>query len=686
MPAVRAPWKFQTRHLGGLVGALLAGLVGFIALNLNLPFSRLLVHLSYDLPFIGRPVEVPDEVLMVYLNDDAHKELGPERAPFHGPWDRNIHAELVERLTAAGAKAIVFDIVFSGPSKDAAADERFARALKASGRVILAADYVPSGFGDAEGMMITKPFQPFLDAAAGIGVTQFKTDEDLEARRHYHGSMIERPPLLSESWAAARLAGVPLAKNHEARATERWINYYAPPAMLPAVAIHRVIQADGPALAVFSNKVVFVGSYLSTFFSGDRKDEFRNPFTVVAKGDVARASFMAGAEVHATMFLNLLRGDWLTRSPAFAELAGFLIVALGFGWGLVQLRPGRAALVAAVAICGVCGAAWLAFTQGHFWFPWLVVVTQIFVAMNYAVILNSIQLYVQKKLYEQTLALYISPKLVRRFAADHEKARRFLQPGAEKQTLTVIFTDIANFTGISEGMDSDDLAHHMNKYFEQAVAHCVHANDGTVVKYIGDAIFAFWNAPEAQADHALLACRAALNFRDQPPQYMNGRLLLTRIGLHTGEANVGNFGSTQRVDYTALGENINLASRMEGLNKYLGTTVLATGETFAAARDQIVSRCCGVFRLKGFERAVEVHELIDPIDRAESSRPWREAFAAALDHFRRRDFSAAEAAFRRVLEFRPDDGPTKFYLHKLDEFRADPPSEGWKGEVELKEK
>jgi adenylate cyclase len=330
--------------------------------------------------------------------------------------------------------------------------------------------------------------------------------------------------------------------------------------------------------------------------------------------------------------------------------------------------------------------AWLTFTQWHFWFPWLVVVAQILVAMNYAVILNSIQLYVQKKLFEQTLSLYISPKLVKRFAADQDKARRFLLPGAEKQTLTIIFTDLANFTGISEGMDSDDLAHHMNRYFEQHVSNCIHLTDGTVVKYIGDAIFAFWNAPEAQTDHQFRACRAALSFRDQPPQYMNGRLLITRIGLHTGEANVGNFGSTQRVDYTALGENINLAARMEGLNKYLGTTTLATGDTVGAVKERLVTRPCGTFRLKGFERAVEVHELIDVAEKSEATRAWREAFAAALASFRQRDFAAAEAAFRRVVELRPDDGPTKFYLHKLEEFRADPPPKGWQGEVELKEK
>jgi adenylate cyclase len=167
---------------------------------------------------------------------------------------------------------------------------------------------------------------------------------------------------------------------------------------------------------------------------------------------------------------------------------------------------------------------------------------------------------------------------------------------------------------------------------------------------------------------------------------MNGQLLITRIGLHTGVANVGNFGSTERVDYTALGENINLASRMEGLNKYLGTTVLATGETCGSLGDRIVTRFCGVFRLKGFERAVEVYELVDPLERAEATRAWREAFAVALRHFQGKEFEAASAAFRRVIELHADDGPSKFYVQKIADLSPSELPSDWKGEIELKEK
>jgi adenylate cyclase len=686
MPPVPARPKFQPRQTGGLVGALITALLGFVLLNLNLPIGKKPIHLSYDLPFLIRPVEIPDDVRMVYLNDEAHHEL---KQPYTAAWDRNYHVRLLEKLTADHARAVIFDIVFSDADPENATDRRLAEAIRNNGRVILAGDDSPGGFAQVQAMKLTRPAELFRKAAAGWGISQLDNRPDFEVRRHYHGPMSTAELTLGESWAAANLCGVVEAQDPANRPRERWVNYYGPPGSLPGVGLHQAILSDGVPLGYFSNKVVFVGAYLGTVYSGERKDEFKSPWSVVAKsgGDKAfRLSFMPGAEVHATIFLNLLRGDWLRRSPAIPELIGVLLLGLGFGYGLVNLRPLFATLTALLAMLLVTALACFTFMQWHFWFPWLVLVVQVFVAMNYAVIFNSIQLYVQKKLYEQTLSLYISPKLVKRFAADPEKAQRFLRPGAEKQTVTVVFTDIANFTSISEGMDSDDLCHHMNRYFQQAVSNCIHSTDGTVVKYIGDAIFAFWNAPEAQVDHALRACRAALSFRDQPVQEMNGRPLITRIGLHTGVANVGNFGSTERVDYTALGENINLASRMEGLNKYLGTTVLATGDTMAAARDRIVARFCGVFRLKGFEKSVEVYELVDPTENADQSRAWRQAFDAALEHFRKSDFASAEIAFRRVLELRPDDGPTKFFLHKLEEFRAEPPPEGWKGEVELKEK
>jgi adenylate cyclase len=658
---------------GGLIGAAVAFFCGLVLHGAFGEFGLELIQRSYDYPFGPRPPIPVNEVVMVYLDEESHRELNQ---PFNAPWDRSIHARLLDRLTEEGARAVVFDIVFSDPGPNPVADEYFTRAIRANGKVILAADSVP-GEQFVQAKTIVPPYSPFREAAAAMGSAELIPDQDLIVRRHFHGSRVDQIPSLS--WTAAEILKADVTNDPEQRFTRRWVNYYGPPRTTPGVSLYQALDTNSIPSGFFSNKVVFVGAQILTKFSGERKDEYRTPFSYWSAG---KNLFMPGAEVHATIFLNLLRGDWLTEFDFVTEKLLILAVGLVFGYGLIQLRPRASVAVALAGMLGITLADYLLFRYTRIWFPWAIMVVQIFTALVCAIVFNSIRLYVQNKLYEHTLALYLSPKLVKKFASNKE----LLRPGAKKETLTIFFSDIANFTSISEGMDSDELQRHMNSYFQTAVAQCVHHTDGTIVKYIGDAIFAFWNAPDPQSDHALRACEAALRFRDQPPQYMNGQQLITRIGLHTGVANVGNFGSTARFDYTALGENINLASRMEGLNKYLGTEILITGQTHEGAGGIITTRFAGRFQLKGFEKLVEVYELIGLSDRAETTKAWREAFGQALKAFQQKNFDAAEAGFRCTLEMHPNDGPARFYLQQIADLRAHPPDPEWAGEVELKDK
>jgi len=235
-------------------------------------------------------------------------------------------------------------------------------------------------------------------------------------------------------------------------------------------------------------------------------------------------------------------------------------------------------------------------------------------------------------------------------------------------------------------MDSDELALTMNEYFQGAVGDCIHPNDGTVVKYIGDAIFAFWNAPEPQGDHAIRACEAALLFREMSAKEVRAKKLITRIGLHTGIANVGNFGSVTRIDYTAIGEDVNLAARMEGLNKYLGTTVLMTGAVKEEIGERFATRYLGRFQLKGFERAVEVFELVGNAGDAQASAERNKEFDSAVRLFQQRDFAGAANVFRQIAETGREDATAQFYLKQIAEMQNHPLPENWQGEVELKEK
>jgi adenylate cyclase len=681
---LRRSWQeLRGKAKGVLWGAALSTGAGIIFLTT--PLGDGLVAVSYDLPFQVRDTMtnsysvLPHEAVVVYLDDSSHQHLNQK---YLEAWNRAFYSKLLKRLTAEGSKAVVFDVVFSD-ALDKNIDQEFAEAMRANGNVIIASDWTIQDYG-VKGKASGKYFTPPLDlfnagAAADVG-TSALFPEAGEYIRKYNPMVTDDSghQLGSEAWAAALLVRPSFNESNSLKQSFFWINYYAPEILMPSVSFYKAIADNDPDVppGFFKNKVVFVGEKLQTYRSAERKDEYSTPFSYRGAD-----KWYSGVGIHATAFLNLIRGDYLRRVSY--ERVWTVMLGVLFGAILVLCRPLTATFVAMLLVLPIALWDYYLFQWHHAWFAWLIaVVVQIPVALIWGVAYNSLQLYAEKVRVEQSLSLYLSPKLVKKFTKDPT----LLKPGAVKHLLTILFTDIAGFTTISEGMDPDELARLMNEYFQTAVQNCIHATDGTVVKYIGDAIFAFWNAPEFQGDHAYLACDAALRFRALKALKVNGHELITRIGLHTGVANVGNFGSDTRVDYTAIGENINLASRMEGLNKYTGTVVLITADTQREVGSRLLTRYLGLFRLKGFEKAVGVYELIGRPEQEAESRELRELFAGALEKFMKRDFAGAEDSFRHILEVSPEDGPAQFYLEQIHELRAAEPPAEWKGEIILKDK
>ncbi|MBT5708631.1 adenylate/guanylate cyclase domain-containing protein [Verrucomicrobia bacterium] len=686
--------QWQRNRVGALLSILLSVTAGLVVGEYDLSISTKLKYLSYDLPFVIRSgiesylpnsdSQSPDDVVLVYLDDVSHQQLDQ---PYNAPWDRRHHAALLDRLTAEGAKAVVFDIIFTDPSpQDPEADAIFAQAIEENGRVILATDLLQSDSGQGGNMMeqIVIPYDPFDANCAEIGFSAVHQNSDQEVRQHYHSPEMNE---LFESltWATARFLGAEVTKDDSTRTMDRWINYYGPPRSLPHYSFHEVITENALTGTPFKDKIVYVGAHLITYNSGERKDEFFHPWSSWGLSTSA-GRFMPGVEVHSTILLNLLRQDWITQVPLRLEMIFLIVMGTLLGGGLVLLRPLTATFVAiATALLVTLIATYLHWIQ-RLWFPWAIfVVVQLPIAWIVSVVFNSVKLYVQKQLLEQSIRAYLSPKLVKAFSSRQDE--NFLKPGAKKQELSILFSDIEGFTSLSEGMDSSELAKLMNGYFETTVSHGIHATDGTVVKYIGDAIFAFWNAPEPQNDHATRACEAAIQIQNQPYRFSESKPINTRIGIHSGSADVGNFGSENRVDYTAIGENINLAARLEGLNKHLGTRTLISIDTRNAASPSILTRDLGKFRLKGFERTVHVFELLSSNDAtAADLSTFSLNFTKALEHFQAKEFDQAEKSFQESHSSRPDDGPSEFFLRQIESFRQTPPSPDWQGEVQLDEK
>jgi class 3 adenylate cyclase len=291
----------------------------------------------------------------------------------------------------------------------------------------------------------------------------------------------------------------------------------------------------------------------------------------------------------------------------------------------------------------------------------------------------------ERELVKSTFKRYVSPQIV----DDLLKAPDQVKLGGEKRELTVFFSDLADFASVSETLTPEALVGAINGYLG-VMTDAIFQHGGTVDKYIGDGIMAFWGAPNPQPDHALRACRAAIDnlaaLRRVSADWEKRGLprLEMRIGINTGDMVVGNMGSAAQMNYTVMGDAVNLGSRLEGANKVYGTRILVSETTRDAAGAAIEVREIDLIAVKGKRRAVRVYELVGlagevPAERVSGCR----AFEAGLAAYRERRWDAAEAEFRRAIERLGDDEPSRVFLRRIAELRAGPVPEAWDGTYAL---
>jgi adenylate cyclase len=289
------------------------------------------------------------------------------------------------------------------------------------------------------------------------------------------------------------------------------------------------------------------------------------------------------------------------------------------------------------------------------------------------------------KWLESTFSRYLAPSVIEALKRDPE----LLKLGGTRREVTVLFSDIAGFTSISEGLPPERLSELLNRYL---TPHCdaVFAHDGTVDKFIGDAVVAFYGDPIPQADHALRGCRTALEVQAALPALepvwrgMGLSKFEVRIGLNSGVATLGNMGSAQRFNYTALGDTVNLASRLEGANKAFGTRILLGEATRAAAGDAVLAKSLGRLVVVGKEEPVGVHELVALRERATPDEVHHvEAFARAVAAAKSGDLAAARTALSESERLRPGDGACAWFATLLAKLASGAEPSPWSGVVTL---
>jgi adenylate cyclase len=250
--------------------------------------------------------------------------------------------------------------------------------------------------------------------------------------------------------------------------------------------------------------------------------------------------------------------------------------------------------------------------------------------------------------------------------------------------LTVMFSDIRGFTTISEGLTPDELVRLLNEYLGK-MTEIIFANQGTLDKYIGDAIMAFWGSPVPQEDHARRACAAALEMQgrlrelNQQWAAQERKQLRIGVGVNTGPMSVGNMGSPQRLAWTVMGDNVNLASRLEGINKQYHTGIAISEFTQQLVQKDFVSRELDRIRVKGKLHPVRIYELLDFANRSPQYDNLLTGFAEGLCAYRSQCWHQAIERFERLLVAYPDDGPTQEFLRRCHEYLKHPPAADWDG-------
>jgi len=287
----------------------------------------------------------------------------------------------------------------------------------------------------------------------------------------------------------------------------------------------------------------------------------------------------------------------------------------------------------------------------------------------------------QKLAIRRMFSHYMSEKVISHLM-DHPE---LLNLGGERRRMTLFFSDLAGFTSISERLSAEEVVGLLNDYLSR-MTDIILDEEGVVDKFEGDAIMAFWGAPLPQEDQALRACRAALRQQAALGE-LNSRFqemglppLSMRIGLHSGEAVVGNLGSEKRFDYTAIGDTVNLASRLEGLNKFYGTHIMASETTAAACQDEVLFRELDRVAVKGKEKPVAVYQALGlKADATPEQTALCEKFDRALAVYSQASFSEAGVLFQNILAAYPGDPPSQVFWERCQNFLASPPPAGWDG-------
>jgi len=697
-----------------------------------------LEYMSYDLRvrLTAENTRPSDDIILILVRQDCLDWAIRERG-WGWPWPRQAYAEILDYMSLGGAKSVAFDIIFSEPSVYRNEDDAsFARASQNSGKVVQTVFFStqtgnvrswPAGFNPplfqpedfgalldrfdiGEGTGAQFPIPELRNTAAILGSITGKPDSDGIIRRLKPFTMFDGKAVPEFSLASLVISGtgqeisydkkksslqwgefsIPVDKNGDTLLRyrgdlNRFVFYNASDILKSTDALNR---GEQPLLSPdnFADAYIFVGLYAPGLF-----DIFSTPIS----------TRYPGIGCHITMLDNLLQGDFIRESSLALNLvillaAIALTVLLTMFSGRIKFSVGGIILFTFIVVVSSFGA----YHWGGLWLPMVTFFMGILAAFITVTLYNYATEGSQKRFIKSAFSQYLSPKVIEQIILDPSQ----LKLGGEKREMTAIFTDIRSFSTISEALgDPTKLVELLNFYLTR-MSNIVLDNQGTIDKYEGDAIIAFFGAPVHMKNHASLACKAVVAMKKAEANINREALaqglitrtvmealaakgiiksiddhypIFTRLGVNTGDMVVGNMGTPNKMDYTIMGNAVNLAARLEGVNKQYNTGGILISE-YARQHigDEFILRPLSRVRVVGVNTPLRLFELLDtareaPPELLEMVKNWEQGFSL----YEARDFSAAQKIFQEIYNRNNADLTAKMYLNRCGKYIASPPDE-----------
>ena len=633
-----------------------------------LQIGQVLENQALDLCYRLRPSSPPPpEIVIVGVDEHSFQDL--KKA---WPWPRSYHAKITRQLKAAGARLIVFDVLFAEPT-NSEDDQAFAKAMREAGNVILATTIESSESSQVARQILVQPYPLFRQAALGMGLTLVTPDSDGIVRRfHCHLGDEETLP---ETVVHAYLPNLVIPPN-----LCSLIHFTGPPGHLSTISYSMVLESLDPAVAAsLRGKIVLIGRIVGASPT-PIADAFYTPFFA------GTGQLMSGVEIHAQVIQTLLKRNWGRELPLLSRLSLYLMVLLLFGWLLVRVSPFAAMGVLVGFILAIFGISVYLFLHLNLWCPPVLLCGGLAVVYAGHIFAHYWIESREKRWLRQAFGQYVSESLVETIIAHPEQ----LQLGGEEVEATVLFSDLVGFTSMAENTAPKELIRLLNEYFS-TMTEIILEHKGTVDKFIGDAIMAFWGAPLPIADHATLACEAALEMLaamrllQKSWESQGFPSISLRIGMHTGPVVAGNVGSKKHFNYTVMGDTVNLAARLERVNKFYGTEIMMSDATYRRLGNNFLVRELDLVQVHGRAHPVMVYELLS---RMPPTGPpsWLPIFEAGRAAYVQGKIPEAASRFFEILDLYCDDPPSSVFLKRCQKHLDRPSLSEWKGAHVLESK